>query len=87
MASLHPDGTAGLEGTRSVPGDWTPCCDSLAGHVETCAYDIRYEFWPGANQWVIAIAESAGGGGIGIGWVPTSRNATAGTSGRAGRMS
>jgi hypothetical protein len=70
MSSPHADGTTCLEGTRSVPPDWTPCCDEFPGHVDTCAYDIRYEFWPRRNEWFIAIAETAGGGGIRIGWCP-----------------
>lgn len=69
-ASLHPDGTTCREGTRSVPSDWTPCCDVFGGHVDTCEFDVRYEFWPQRDGWFVAIAESAGGGGIEIHWCP-----------------
>jgi hypothetical protein len=70
MSSPHADGTTCLEGTRSVPESWTPCCETFAAHVDTCAYDIRYEFWPRRSEWFIAIAASAGGGGIQIAWCP-----------------
>jgi hypothetical protein len=64
MMALHADGTSCREGTRSVPPDYTPCCNIFDGYTTTCEYDIRYEWWPTARHWAIAIAESAGGGGI-----------------------
>jgi hypothetical protein len=70
MVNLHPDDTECREGTRSVPDGWLPCCEVFAGHVETCAYDLRYEFRTQANHWFVAIPESAGGGGVEIGWCP-----------------
>jgi len=60
----HPDGTFCLEGTTALPPDFQPCCDLFAAHTATCAYDLRYEWWPRSRQWVIAIAEAAGGGGV-----------------------
>ena len=71
MAREHADGTECLEGTRSVPDGWTQCCETFGGHVESCAFDIRYEFWPAPyDGWVIVISESAGGGGTMIRWCP-----------------
>jgi hypothetical protein len=55
----------------------------FAGHVETCACDLRYAFWPGANQWCIAVAESAGRGGIAIGWCPHRETTTAPSKARS----
>ncbi len=69
-APNHADGTRCLEGTKRVPRSFRPCCEVFAGHVATCAHDLRYEWWPKARQWVIAIAESAGGGGISIEFCP-----------------
>jgi hypothetical protein len=66
----HADGTKCLEGTRSVPQGYQPCCEIFEGHLDTCAYDIRYEWWVQSDQWVIVIAESAGGGGITINYCP-----------------
>jgi hypothetical protein len=60
----HTDGTRCKEGTRDVPPDFAPCCDDFAAHLDTCEYDVRYEWWPGQRMWVIAIAEAAGGGGV-----------------------
>lgn len=69
-AIKHPDGTLCLEGTTSLPPDFQPCCDVFAAHTSTCVYDLRYEWWPRSRQWVIAIAEAAGGGGIVIHYCP-----------------
>ncbi len=66
----HPDGTLCLEGTTSLPPDFQPCCAVFAAHTATCAHDLRYEWRPKSRQWVIAIAESAGGGGIMITYCP-----------------
>lgn len=66
----HSDGTECLEGTSSVPESFSPCCEVFGGHTTTCAFDIRYEWWPKSKQWVIAISESAGGGGITISFCP-----------------
>lgn len=66
----HSDGTICLEGTRSVPHDYVACCETFLGHTTTCEYDIRYEWWHESRQWVIAIAEAAGGGGIIIEFCP-----------------
>jgi len=62
--ATHPDGTSCLEGTTSLPPDFQPCCAVFAAHTATCAHDLRYEWWPKSRRWVIALAESAGGGGI-----------------------
>lgn len=70
MVKQHIDGTPCKEGTRNVPPDFTPCCDTFRAHLETCDYDLRYEWWPTQRFWVIAIAESAGSGGIWIGHCP-----------------
>lgn len=64
MSTVYPDGTVCLEGTKSVPKSYAPCCKVFHEHTRTCVYDIRYEWWPKSNHWVIAIVESAGGGGI-----------------------
>ena len=69
-AIRHPDGTLCLEGTTSLPPDFQPCCAVFAAHTATCAYDLRYEWRPKSRQWVIAIAEAAGGGGIVIAHCP-----------------
>jgi hypothetical protein len=66
----HIDGTLCKAGTRDVPQDFQPCCITFAGHVATCEFDIRYEWWGGDQVWVIAIADSAGGGGIVIRFCP-----------------
>jgi hypothetical protein len=66
----HPDGTPCKEGTRSVPSRHVACCETFAGHLSTCDLDVRYEWWPRPRQWVITIAESAGGGGIVIRYCP-----------------
>src|SRR5262245_31271243 len=57
----HSDGTVCLEGTRSVPEGWQPCCEVFAGHTTTCAHDLRYEWFKKTQRWGIVIAESAGG--------------------------
>jgi hypothetical protein len=66
----HPDGSFCKEGTRAVPPEYEPCCPTLAGHLATCEYDLRYEWWSGDQVWVIAIADSAGGGGVVIQFCP-----------------
>ena len=66
----HTDGTPCKEGTRTVPPDFRPCCRAFAGHTDTCEYDIRYEWWSPEQGWVVAIAESAGGGGVAIRFCP-----------------
>jgi hypothetical protein len=70
MPTKHADGTVCLEGTRSVPRSFAPCCEAFEGHLATCSFDVRYEWWSKARTWVIAIAESAGGGGITISYCP-----------------
>jgi len=59
-----------LEGTKKVPRGFKGCCETFAGHTTTCTFDIRYEWWPKLKTWVIVIDESAGGGGITIGYCP-----------------
>ncbi len=70
MTKHHPDGTVCLEGTRSLPKSYSPCCEIFDSHTSTCEYDLRYEWGPRSRQWVIAIAESAGGGGVRISYCP-----------------
>lgn len=70
MVVQHSDGTICLEGISSVPAGYVPCCETFVGHTATCAYDVRYEWWAKPRHWVIAIAESAGGGGITISFCP-----------------
>lgn len=59
-----------LEGTALIPVNFNPCCDVFAGHVETCAFDLRYEWWEKSQQWVIRIADDAGGGGVRVRFCP-----------------
>jgi hypothetical protein len=66
----HADGTPCKEGTRDTPPGFAPCCDLFRAHLETCEFDIRYEWWPTQRFWVIAIAASAGGGGAWIAHCP-----------------
>ena len=66
----HPDGTFCLENTKSVPSSFIPCCETFSGHTITCAYDVRYEWLPNSNEWIIVIPESAGGGGITMSFCP-----------------
>lgn len=68
--SHHTDGTICLEGTKSVPRSFVPCCKAFSDHVTACAFDIRYEWWSRQKHWVIAISDSAGGGGIVINYCP-----------------
>ena len=66
----HSDGTTCNEGTSSVPEGYTPCCGTFEAHTRACEFDIRYEWWAKDSKWVIAIADTAGGGGIEIGYCP-----------------
>lgn len=66
----HADGTPCKEGTSSIPRGFVPCCAEFSGHLTTCDFDVRYEWWPKQRHWVIAIAEVAGGGGIRIAYCP-----------------
>jgi hypothetical protein len=68
--SRHIDGTPCKEGTRRVPVGFRACCAAFRGHVSTCDYDLRYEWWKIQRFWVITIAESAGGGGVVIRYCP-----------------
>jgi hypothetical protein len=70
MAARHSDGTQCLEGTKRVPRGFKPCCKLFEAHTRACAYDVRYEWYSKSKQWVIAISESAGGGGIEIVFCP-----------------
>ncbi len=82
----HADGTECKEGTRSVPDGWIPCCEAFAGHVDTCDFDIRYEYWRSRDGWFVAIAESAGGGGIEISYCPHCGTELTGAPSRAVRI-
>jgi hypothetical protein len=66
----HSAGDLCLEGARRVPANFSPCCDAFEGHLETCAFDLRYEWWERSRQWVVRVADEAGGGGITIGYCP-----------------
>lgn len=66
----HLDGSACREGTRDVPAGFTPCCAIFGAHVATCEFDVRYEWWPEQEFWVIAIPEAAGSGGVWISHCP-----------------
>src|SRR5258705_12386744 len=60
----HDDGTVCREGTKRVPPRFRACCEVFRGHTTTCELDLRYEWWPKARRWFIAISDAAGGGGI-----------------------
>lgn len=70
MTRTHADGSECLQGTSQLPPAFVPCCEDFAAHLTTCAFDVRYEWWSREDGWVIAIAASAGGGGIGIVFCP-----------------
>jgi hypothetical protein len=67
---VHNDGTICKEGTQLVPDSFVPCCQMFDAHTATCEFDIRYEWRKTPRRWVIAISESAGGGGIEIAFCP-----------------
>lgn len=69
-AGTHPDGSICLEGKKIVPNSYVPCCEVFSGHTNACIEDIRYEWWSKKGQWVIAISEYSGGGGIVISYCP-----------------
>ncbi len=66
----HSDGSPCLEGVQSIPKDFVACCETFTEHTKACAYDIRYEWWSNSEQWIIAISDSAGGGGVTISFCP-----------------
>jgi len=66
----HTDGSPCKQGTREVPVGFQPCCDLFLGHLDTCSLDVRYEWWPEQQFWVIAIDESAGSGGVWMAFCP-----------------
>ncbi len=51
----HTDGTPCKEGTRRVPRPFRPCCYIFEAHVSICELKVRYEWWPKAGTWVIAL--------------------------------
>lgn len=65
----HSDGSPCLDGVVAVPPGYTPCCPVFEQHTRLCVYDVRYQ-WSASTGWVIAIAESAGGGGVQIAFCP-----------------
>jgi hypothetical protein len=66
----HTDGTLCREGSKSVPENFVACCEDFDDHTSTCEFDVRYEWCVEEKVWSIAIAESAGGGGILIDFCP-----------------
>src|SRR6058998_1346514 len=66
----HDDGTVCREGTKRVPPRFRACCEVFQAHTATCELDVRYEWWPKARRWFIAISDAAGGGGIEIDFCP-----------------
>lgn len=70
ITKFHADGSPCLEGTKSVPKKYEPCCELFNSHTSTCVHDIRYEWWGKRKIWVIAISEESGGGGIEIKFCP-----------------
>ncbi len=82
----HFDGSICLEGTRSVPPRYRPCCEIFGGHTTTCAWDIRYEWWRKSQQWVIVIPEGLGGGGITMRFCPHCGTELPGQAARNSRL-
>jgi hypothetical protein len=70
IMKTHSNGSTCLEGTQSVPKGFVACCEIFAEHTKACVEDIRYEWWSRSKQWVIAIVETSGGGGITISFCP-----------------
>ena len=69
--TIHADGTECKEGTQQVPVGFVACCEAFQEQTFACDFDIRYEWYDeGDKTWVIAISESAGGGGISINFCP-----------------
>ena len=70
--NTHSDGSECREGTQTVPLEFVACCDVFEQQTFACEYDIRYEWRSDLEPpvWVIAIAESAGGGGIEMDFCP-----------------
>ena len=68
--SVHADGSICPEGTSSAPPGFMACCEDFAQQTTSCYYDIRYEWRNDLECWLIAIPDSAGGGGIEISFCP-----------------
>jgi hypothetical protein len=66
----HSDGLICKEGTKNVPKRYSYCCDEFQIRTTKCELDIRYEWYISQKSWVIAVPETAGGGGIIISYCP-----------------
>src|SRR5262249_15589562 len=66
----HLDGSRCLEGTRALPTGFDACCYVFDGHVETCALDVRYEWWPEQRLWVIVAPTSERSVGVAMSFCP-----------------
>jgi hypothetical protein len=66
---VHPDGSICREGTCSVPQGFVARCKAFNFHTTACVFDIRYEWWPRKDHWVICVADG-GSSGIAIAFCP-----------------
>lgn len=67
---FHDDGSPCVEGTQSVPTDFSACCAAFDARTSACLFDVRYEFWHKHDAWFIPLSEAVGGGGIPITFCP-----------------
>jgi len=67
--SHHSGGEICLAGTRKVPRGFDPCCARFDLATKACVFDIRFEWWPKTNSWVVRVADG-GSSGIDIAFCP-----------------
>lgn len=58
--NAHTDGTLCFEGTKMIPENFKPCCDTFESHVKTCIYDLRFEWWDKRKSWFIMLSDGSG---------------------------